>query len=187
MYLAGPAQWPANILPVLEHNKVESLTRKANKWVLVTADGDSRTYDSVIIAAPFHSTGITITPPPRLPVPDQEYVRLHVTLLSTSSPTPNPVYFSLANDSVAPTIVLTTNDGFQNGGPAPEFNSLTYHGKTAGHNGRPDEYLAKIFSTKEKDDIWLRKVFGRVGWVYRKQVSSDGLVPMPILYTELPL
>ena len=153
-------------------HKVESITRKSSKWVLVTTDGESRTYDSVILAAPFHSAGITVTPPPRFPIPEQPYVHLHVTLLSTSSPTPNPAYFTLPNDTVSPTTVLTTNDGFANGGPAPEFNSLTYHGKTAGHNGRPDEYLVKIFSSEAVDDGWLRSAFGKVGWVHRKEVSD---------------
>ncbi|KAF8531007.1 Prenylcysteine lyase [Gautieria morchelliformis] len=162
---------------------VESLTRKSNKWVLAATDGESRTYDSIIVAAPFNATGITITPPPRFPVPEQPYVHLHVTLLSTTSPSPNPVYFSLPNDSVVPTTVLTTNDGFANGGPAPEFNSLTYHGKTAGHLGRPDEYLVKIFSSKTLDDAWLRNVFGRVGWVFRKEWDAYPQLP-PI--TEFP-
>ena len=162
--------------PLLKPHKVESLTQKSGKWVLTTTSGESRTYDSVILAAPFHSTGITVTPPLRFPIPKQPYIHLHVTLLSTSSPTPNPVYFTLPNDTASPTTVLTTNDGFANGGPEPEFNSLTYHGRITGRSGRPDEYLAKIFSSKTLDDAWLRDTFGKVGWVCRKEVSNSRML-----------
>lgn len=172
--LARPVRRSINSFP-----KVEALTRKLNKWVVATTDGKSHTYDSVILATPFHSSGIAITPPPRFPIPEQPYVHLHVTLLSTSSPTPNPIYYSLQSDAIAPTMVLTTNDGndgSSHGGPAPEFNSLTYHGKISGHNGRPDEYLVKIFSAKKIEDTWLQNMFGKVGWVFRKEVSGDHMI-----------
>jgi len=74
--------------------------------------------------------------------------------------------------------VLTTHDGFVNGGRDPEFNSLTYHGKVAGHDGRPEEHLVKIFSSRTLDDTWLRQMFGKVGWVLRKEVSVDDLVDL---------
>ena len=168
-------------------HKVSSLTRKSKKWILSTTDGESRTYDSVILAAPFHSTGIAITPPPRFPIPKQPYVHLHVTLLLTSSPTPISTYFSLPEGDKAPTNVLTTHDGFVNGGPAPEFNSLSYHGKVAGHEGRPAEHLVKIFSSKKLDDLWLRKVFGKLGWVLRKEVSGGGLISSSEFSTSFPI
>ncbi|KAF8588432.1 FAD/NAD(P)-binding domain-containing protein [Ramaria rubella] len=162
---------------------VESLTRKSNKWVLVTAEGESRTYDSIILAAPYHSTNITISPPLRIPIPEQPYIHLHVTYLSTSSPSPNPEYFFLKNDTTAPTTVLTTHDGFVNGGPEPEFTSLTYHGKVTGHNGRPSEYIVKIFSLKTLSDTWIRGAFGKVGWIYRKEWDAYPRLPPT---TEFP-
>lgn len=65
---------------------------------------------------------------------------------------------------------------------APEFNSLSYHGKIKGQDGLPanitredgtsgEEWSVKIFSTQRVDDRWLRRAFGKVGWVHRKEVS----------------
>ncbi|KAF8525199.1 Prenylcysteine lyase-domain-containing protein [Hysterangium stoloniferum] len=156
---------------------VESLTRKGSKWVLVASDGESRTYDSVILAAPFHSTNITITPPLRDQIPKQPYVHLHVTLLTTSAATPKAAYYSLSDGTTAPNSVLTTNEGFESGGPEPEFNSLTYLKRTEGYGGRPAEYIVKIFSLKELDMAWLRKMFGVVHWVHRKEWDAYPQLP----------
>ena len=64
-------------------------------------------------------------------------------------------------------MILTTGQGFRNGGKAPEFNSLTYHGLV-----RDGEWAVKIFSKQRISDEWLDKVFaGKVGWVFRKEVG----------------
>lgn len=96
-------------------------------------------------------------------------MRLHVTLLTTTSPQPNPEYFGLKSGAKVPQSILTTYEGARNGGKEPEFNSLTYHGVIA--PGR-DEYVVKIFSKETLSDEWLDKVFdGKVGWVLRKEVG----------------
>jgi len=65
-------------------------------------------------------------------------------------------------------MILTTGQGFRNGGKAPEFNSLSYHGLV-----RDGEWGVKIFSKQRISDEWLEKVFpGTVGWVFRKEVGS---------------
>jgi prenylcysteine oxidase/farnesylcysteine lyase len=142
--------------------------------------GDSsKEYDDVIIATPFHSSGISLNSASVwplssssdseriLPIPPQPYVHLHVTLLTTTSPHPLPAYFGLAPGSTVPQAILTTNENARAGGKAPEFNSLTYHGKISSNR---DEYVVKIFSMQKIDDDWLKNVFGEVGWVYRKEV-----------------
>ena len=71
------------------------------------------------------------------------------------------------------------------GARAPEFNSLSYHGKILQRDGTPanitrrgadgseesgEEWSVKIFSKQKIEDRWLRRVFGEVGWVHRKEV-----------------
>lgn len=68
-----------------------------------------------------------------------------------------------------PQSVLTTYENARIGGIAPEFNSLTYHGKISTNR---DEYVVKIFSKSKIEDDWLKRVFGEVGWVHRKEVCA---------------
>ncbi|TDL28887.1 FAD/NAD(P)-binding domain-containing protein [Rickenella mellea] len=148
------------------------------KWTVRTSSGDVEVYDDVIIAAPFHSTGIKLMPysaaAPIAVIPPQPYVHLHVTLLTTPTPRPNPDYFSLPPNSAIPRTVLTTNEGVRSGGQEPEFNSLSYHGSMI--DGR-DEYIVKIFSKHNISDEWLEKVYGKVGWVYRKEWDAYPKLP----------
>lgn len=138
-------------------------------------------YRAVILAAPFHTSNIALAPASLASaIPPQPYVHLHVTLLSTSSEAPNAEYFGLKG--AAPTEVLTTWERVRARGarmPAPEFNSLTYHGPVLHANGSArsgaEEQVVKIFSTERVPDEWLAHVFGEVGWVYRKEVSALGL------------
>lgn len=137
----------------------------------------SKEYDDVIIAAPFHQTGIKVNPSgwsysktTLEPIPPQPYVHLHVTLLATTAEHPNPEYFGLKPDSNVPKMILTSNEGVRRGGKAPEFNSLTYHGPVG--IGRENEFVVKIFSSEKIEDDWLDNVFdGKVGWVVRKEVK----------------
>jgi prenylcysteine oxidase / farnesylcysteine lyase len=134
----------------------------------------------VIIAAPFHQTGITLHSDKLANdekiielIPPQPYVHLHVTLLSTTTKTPNPEYFSLGAEGKVPTTILTTYDAVRTrGGKEPEFNSLTYHGLVRQpEEGEEPEYLVKVFSKERVSDQWLSNIFsGKVGWVYRKEV-----------------
>ena len=78
-------------------------------------------------------------------------------------------------------MVLTTWEGarVRNGTHAPEFNSLSYHGKVKFLDGTPansstdgtEEWVVKIFSKQKVEDRWLRRVLGPIGWVHRKEVS----------------
>lgn len=138
---------------------------------------DTRLYRGVILAAPFHTSSIKLSlSPAALEIPPQPYVPLHVTLLSTPSSHINASYFGLPDNSFIPGTVLTSYEGARNGGPEPEFNSISIHGKVTRKDGEPadkEEYLVKVFSKERAEDEWLESLFGKVGWVYRKVVSHS--------------
>ncbi|TFY56537.1 hypothetical protein EVG20_g8889 [Dentipellis fragilis] len=108
---------------------VNSISRKSATHWTVRSNKGTLDYRAVILAAPYHTSDISLPSDLATLIPAQPYVRLHVTLLTTTAPAPNPVYFGLAEGAKAPTAVLTTLEGMRNGKRAPEFNSLTYHGK----------------------------------------------------------
>lgn len=120
------------------------------------------------MAAPFHTTDIALPPAVSDQIPQVPYVHLHVTLLTTTSPSANPTYFNLSAGSKVPAMMLTTDVGTRNGGKRPEFNSVSYHGLV-----REGEWAVKIFSKERISDGWLQQMFdGQVGWVHRKEVST---------------
>ncbi|KAF4623348.1 hypothetical protein D9613_002063 [Agrocybe pediades] len=142
------------------------------QWSVKSTRG-SIDYKAVIIAAPFHSTDITVPMSVSDQIPDVPYVHLHVTLLSTTSPYPNPAYFGLPPSSLVPRMMLTSNQGARQGRKAPEFNSLSYHGAI-----RENEWAVKIFSSTELSDEWLANMFhGQVGWVHRKEWDAYPKLP----------
>lgn len=160
---------------LLLNTTVSSIKPKSDSshhWVVQSNLGSSE-YMAVILASPFHSSGITLPESLSSLIPEQPYVHLHVTLLTTTSPTFNPAYFGLSDSSKIPQMILTTSRGVRNGGQEPEFNSLSYLGAT-----REGEWAVKIFSMKPISDEWLQKVFfGKVGWVYRKEWESYPILP----------
>jgi prenylcysteine oxidase/farnesylcysteine lyase len=156
---------------------------ESSRWTLETWSGSTKDYNSVILATPYHSSDIRLSSNALNDstllghIPTQPYVHLHVTLLTTTSPHPNPTYFGLAADAKdVPTAVLTSSSGARVGGAEPEFNSLTYHGLVRGEKGtetegEEKEWAVKLFSKERISDEWLRDMFmGKVGWVYRKEV-----------------
>ena len=150
-----------------------SASSSLNSWTVKSSRGTTD-YKIVILAAPYHSTGIDLQSSLAEQIPEQPYVHLHVTLLSTTSARPNPEYFGLAPSSLTPRVVLTTNQGKREGGIGPEFNSLTYHGLI-----RDGEWAVKIFSDHKLSDAWLNKMFqDKIGWIYRKEVGSRVVIEM---------
>ncbi|KAF8656393.1 hypothetical protein AX16_002578 [Volvariella volvacea WC 439] len=144
----------------------------ASEWTVHTSKGSSD-YQAVIIAAPIHQTGIALPADIVTQVPAQPYVHLHVTLLSTSSPTANTSYFGLGDNNQVPHMLLTTYQGVRQGGVEPEFNSLSYHGKI-----RENEWAVKIFSKQRMEDKWLQSMFNNnVGWIYRKEWQAYPVLP----------
>ncbi|KAJ7071486.1 Prenylcysteine lyase-domain-containing protein [Mycena amicta] len=161
---------------------VKSITSNGSgKWV-IASDRGSETYTAVIIAAPWHSTNIklpeTVTPPPYTP-----YVRLHVTLLSTTLPSLPPQSLNLTSSTKIPSMLLTTYEGARHGGKDPEFNSLSYHGKIS-----DNEWVVKIFSKSRITDDWLNKMFaGQVGWVHRKEWDAYPVLAPTTTFPDIKL
>jgi len=152
-------------------------------WTIVTKE-ERRDYDAVIIAAPYHTSHISLPADLSSLIPPQPYIHLHVTLLTTTAATPNPVYFGEEPGSKIPTNVLTTFEGARRGGRAPELLSLSYLGKAQSatngtHGGQEtDEWVVKIFSMECISDEWLATMFqNQVGWVFRKEVCPCELAP----------
>jgi prenylcysteine oxidase/farnesylcysteine lyase len=147
-------------------------------WTIVT-EAERRDYDAVVIAAPYHTSQISLPADLSSLIPTQPYIHLHVTLLTTAAATANPEYFGYKPGYKVPTTILTSLDGLRRGGKAPEFNSLSYHGqakfaKNETHDRQgTGEWVAKIFSMERISDEWLAAMFqNEVGWVVRKEVCS---------------
>jgi len=145
-----------------------------NSWALNMSGSESpRSYDHVILAAPYGSSGIALHGSSAFFSP-VNYVHLHVTLVSTTSIRPLPRFFGTSwAPSAIPSMILTTAEGVRNGGILPTFQSISYHSTFT----RDDkiEHVFKIFSLDHKDDAWLETVFGEgtLGWVYRKEASFE--------------
>ncbi|KAF8634484.1 hypothetical protein AX15_000922 [Amanita polypyramis BW_CC] len=151
---------------------IEAKSDPSPRWTVHSSHG-SVDYQAVVLAAPFYSSGITLPRSISSQIPQQPYVHLHVTMLTTTSPMPDPAYFSLPPASKTPQMVLTTYEGVRKGGKGPEFNSLSYHGLV-----REGEWAVKIFSGHPISDEWLENVFhGQVGWVHRKEWDSYPVLP----------
>ncbi|TFK30726.1 hypothetical protein FA15DRAFT_690376 [Coprinopsis marcescibilis] len=155
----------------------------SQRWTVESSRG-SQKYKGVILAAPFHQTKISVPKHIEAQIPAQPYVNLHVTLLATTSPSPNPAYFGLEPGSKVPQVILTSRANARRGGKAPDFNSLTYHGPI-----RDGEWSVKIFSEEEITDEWLSEVFGagKVGWVHRKQWKAYPKLPPTTTFPPVKL
>ncbi|KAH8835831.1 Prenylcysteine lyase-domain-containing protein [Flagelloscypha sp. PMI_526] len=134
---------------VYMNTRVESILplAESSKYWTVKTSTQSKTYSSVILAAPFHQTAIEVPTSIASSIPKQPYVRLHVTLLSTTSPTANA---------------------------SPEFNSVSYHGlirdgewvvKIFSEEEVSDEYLTKLFGE------------GKVGWAHKTAFDAYPVLP----------
>ncbi|KIM26015.1 hypothetical protein M408DRAFT_198508 [Serendipita vermifera MAFF 305830] len=160
-------------------------SKSAGRWQLTASKNGAapftEEYDAVILAAPYDSLAMTL-PSSAEPVTPAPYVHLHVTLLATTSPSASAEYFNQAPGTSVPAMVLTTAQGIRAGKPAPEFNSLSYHRQLT--NG---EWIVKIFSMQRVEDDWLLKVFGNVGWVYRKVWDAYPQLPPTAKFNPMKL
>ncbi|KAG8743471.1 hypothetical protein FRC10_011943, partial [Ceratobasidium sp. 414] len=149
------------------------LCKSSWRYVIATKKGLAG-YDAVVLANPLPLSSIkflNLPQPSSLPV--IQYVHLHVTLLTTTTPALLPDYFKVDNSSALPGTVLTTAES----GIQPEFNSIRYQA-TIQRNGST-EYVVKIFSKAKVTDATLATLFGqgKVGWVYRKEWDAYPYFP----------
>ncbi|KAI9512321.1 FAD/NAD(P)-binding domain-containing protein [Russula earlei] len=156
--------------------KVVGIERQsANGWIIVTKD-ERRDYSAVVIAAPYHTSHISLPADLSSLIPPQPYAHVHITLLTTTASTPNPVYFGHKPGSKVATNVLATFGGVRHGGSPSEFNFISYQGRTkfakneTHDEQETDEWIVKISSPERISDEWLATQFqNQVGWVLRKE------------------
>ncbi|OTA39864.1 hypothetical protein BTJ68_00089 [Hortaea werneckii EXF-2000] len=124
-------------------------------------------FDTVILAAPYQSLNLTLTPSSLLthtpsPIP---YVSLHVTLFTTPHLL-SPTFFNLSPDQPAPKTILTTlpadeapGQGSSSAGSVGFFSiSLIRSLRNPGTGER--EYLYKIFSPERVSRGFLARILG---------------------------
>ncbi|KAH7327699.1 Prenylcysteine lyase-domain-containing protein [Rhizoctonia solani] len=154
------------------------------KYLVETSKGVAD-YDAVIVAAPLPLTNIkfrnTASQPSSFPKVD--YVHLHVTLLTTTTPSLLPTYFKVDNSSALPGTVLTTAEY----GTRPEFNSIRYQASIE-RNGKT-EYIVKMFSPAKISDDTLATLFGKgtIGWVLRKEWDAYPYYPPHSTYPPVKI
>ncbi|KZT67749.1 FAD/NAD(P)-binding domain-containing protein [Daedalea quercina L-15889] len=165
-------------------------------WHLSTEDQAPvpQPYRAVVLAAPYHQASIDISPSGIAQVPPpQPYVRLHVTVLTTPSAAPNPAHFNM-NDSRVPTYIMTSHNGVRQGSsPEPDFVALAFHGQLRGADGDTfqgidgEEHVVKIFSRQRLSDEWLEGMFGKVGWLLRKEWDAYPVLPPTTTFPPIKL
>lgn len=103
-------------------------------WEVTSIASDeihSAIYDVVVLASPYHQSGISIISPAFVKaIPPQAYSHLHVTLVITNATAPQACFFNphWACQDPAPTTVLSTFAPFEQGKSKvkPKINSLNY-------------------------------------------------------------
>ena len=147
----------------------------ATRWRIGTRDGHGDLYDVVLIATPWHDSSITLLNTDKS-VPSYQYQSLHVTLVVTDAPQPNPTYFGYdaSFDRVPRTIVTAPP---QKVGGEPEFLTLSYLetlNKVHYKKQWDKLYVVKLFSHAPLSAKTLDKVFGNgeVVWTYEKEWSA---------------
>ncbi|KAI7253408.1 hypothetical protein KC352_g12101 [Hortaea werneckii] len=124
-------------------------------------------FDTVILAAPYQSLNLTLTPSSQLthtpsPIP---YVSLHVTLFTTSHLL-SPTFFNLSPDTPAPKTILTTlppdeapGQGSASAGSVGFFSISLIRSLRNLRTGER-EYLYKIFSPERVRPGFLARILG---------------------------
>ncbi|BGP29569.1 hypothetical protein JCM10296v2_001308 [Rhodotorula toruloides] len=135
------------------------------QWVVRTASGvGSGTYDAVILAAPFHQTGIQMVnslAPSR--IPKQPYVPLYVSFIMTNASATRASYFGLPEKTVMPVEIFGTFT--TSSSSKPTFNSLNYlralSPETSARLGEGTFRVVKMFSDRPLEAEMLDDLFGQ--------------------------
>lgn len=160
-----------------------------NTYTLTTASGQTSTYDTVILAAPYQFSSLTISPPPKHIPASIPYVALHVTLFASPHPI-SPLAFNLSIGTPLPQFILTTlppgedHGADPNGVGTPGFFSISTVSSARNPLSSPPgraEYIYKIFSPDQISTSRLSELLGHpiaegeegtpdgaVSWIHRK-------------------
>ncbi|GAA5927561.1 hypothetical protein JCM1841_002340 [Sporobolomyces salmonicolor] len=149
---------------VTELLKLDASSGKRAKWIVKTASGEQGgTYDAVIIAAPYHQTGVRIVNSATASlIPKQPYVNLHVTFVLTNTSMPQPSYFDLPAKSSMPNMIFGTFNTASKS--KPTFNSLNYlkplPASIGSRFGEGEVHVVKMFSSDTLDVETLNAIYG---------------------------
>jgi len=138
----------------------------ANAWTVKSTNG-SIDYRNVVLAAPIHTSHVSLPESLTVQVPERPYETIFTTVLTTNASHPDPAYFGLKPTETVPRTILTT---IGKGGEGPEFLSLKYYSVI--QRGGQEEYVVKILSEKKLPEESLERLFGpeSVKWVYIHEV-----------------
>ena len=163
-------------------------------------------FDSVIIAAPFQFSNISITPALNHTPDKIHYVKLHVTLF-TSPHKLSPTKFNLSTDAAVPGVILTTlpNNAVTDSPTtplSPFFSISTLRSvRNPSHIPPRREYLYKIFSRAPLNAPFMSELLGfaldqphsssmdvipknDVSWVYEKTWHSYPYLPPRVTFED---
>lgn len=156
------------------------------QWWVGTRDGHGEVYDAVIIATPWHHTGITLLGSHKT-VPTYETQRVHIALMVTDQASFNASYFGRHNkhDTVPHTILTTSMDEGRGpevrGRDSPQFLSAAYvrHMRQVRVQGQewPHLYVVKVVSETELSDEQLAGFWGNASAVLWKRRQSWDAYP----------
>ncbi|GAA5932145.1 hypothetical protein JCM3775_004250 [Rhodotorula graminis] len=145
--------------------KLDATKGKRAQWVVKTTSGvGGGTYDAVILAAPFHQSGIQVVNSVAASlIPKQAYIKLFVTFIITNASTPQPSYFDLPPDTHMPNEIFgtfTTPSRHK-----PTFSSLNYlkplPAALGARFGEGTFHVVKMFSSRSLEPEMLDALYGR--------------------------
>ena len=155
--------------------KVKSIkwNDNANAWMVRSTNG-SIEYRNVVLAAPIHTSHISLPESLTVQVPERPHQTIFTTVLATNASHPNPAYFGLNPTATAPRTILTTEGKEEK---EPEFLSLKYYSVI--QRGGQEEYVVKLLSEEKLSDETLESLFGpeAVKWVHVHEVCVPYFSP----------
>jgi prenylcysteine oxidase/farnesylcysteine lyase len=145
---------------------VTSLSKQPdNTYKITSSTGETSTFDSVVLAAPFQFSKLNVEPRPQR-IPDRiPYVALHVTLFASPHEL-DPAAFNLKPEEKVPQFVLTVlpegeDHGLDpNGQGSPGFFSISVVNRALSPEGLP-ENIYKIFSAERVTPSFLSRILGQ--------------------------
>lgn len=147
--------------------RVDAESQRQSEWIVkaVESTGEltSEVYDTIILATPFHQSGIElINSQSDRQIPRQDYVHLHVTFVLTNATSPASAFFG-STSSISTTIHSTFSTASSQ---KPIFNSLNYQKRllpstALSYLNRTDSiYLVKLTSDTILSSESLESIFG---------------------------
>lgn len=146
---------------------------QGNKWWVGTADGHGGTFDSVLVATPWISSGLALLNTHKF-VHLSKYKEVHVTLVATCAPRPRAAFFNQSRkDSSMPRTILTAPGAAASNTSHVPFISLSYMRDIIPQQHQTEWgtlYIVRILSYSTLDHELLSELFGNgtVAWVNRR-------------------